>query len=155
MTHGPLSLPRIAGWRSSLTGAGSLGLWDYLGQEGGATLAVGFAGLFWPSFVEVRGCVLLSERYDAATFEEWWAKLDGDVRGIEAVVNHVHLWDLFDPEAERVPDEALVDLAEVLARCWRAALADRYPGRSFDVAVTADEAEYGPTITISSTSAGS
>ncbi len=46
MNIDPMSLPRAARWKASF--GGTAGLWDYVGHEGGATLAVAFAALFWP-----------------------------------------------------------------------------------------------------------
>ena len=56
MKFNPMSLPGAARWKASF--GGTPGLLDYIGQRGEATLAVAFARLFWPSFIEVRGCVL-------------------------------------------------------------------------------------------------
>jgi len=88
------------------------------------------AGLFWPEFVEVRGCVLLAERYDPEDFSSWWNQTSGNVRAIEGVVNETHLYDLVrddDIGEERLG--RLYDAAQRLAACWRAALAVRFPDR--------------------------
>jgi hypothetical protein len=122
----------------------------HVGQVGGATLAAAFATLFWPTFVESRGCVLLAERYDEDAFEAWRQSLNGDRRGIEAVVNHVHIWDIFDPDAEGMPGDVLEALVEVLVGGWEAALKDAFPGRHFRVEVVLDD--YGPTLTFFSRS---
>lgn len=147
MRTDPMALPRAARWRESF--GGSPGLWDYLSHQGGATLAVAFAALFSPSFIEFRGCILLAEHFSEDNFEHWWQRLDGRRGEVEAIVNHLHLWDLFDPE--EVPDLALVELAQVLAGCWRAALAAEFPNRAFAVTVTDTDDDYGPTVVLRST----
>jgi hypothetical protein len=48
-------LPMFEQWRARF--GGTAGLWDYAGQEGGATLAVAFASLFFPRLIEVGDCV--------------------------------------------------------------------------------------------------
>lgn len=139
-------LPGIARWLSG----GTRSVWDLLGAKGGAELAVAFSSLFWPEFVEVEDCVLLRERYSPSQFQDWWKELDGDRSRIEGMVNHVHLWDLFDLDDEGLPDEAVQDLAQVLVSTWRCALQQRFPDRDFEVSVVLDDPEeYGPTIAFS------
>lgn len=147
MSFDPLELPRIAGWRAAI-GDDEFGVLDYLGQQGGATLAVAFTELFWPRFVEHRGCILLAHHFDERGFEQWWTRLDGDCGAIEATVNHLHLWDVFDPEAEDVPAQAMRHLADVLAKTWRAALHEQFPDREVVVEVSDTPEDYGPTILV-------
>lgn len=125
------------------------GLLDVVGRSGAAA-AIAFAGLFWPRFVEVRGCVLLAEHFDAASFERWWEQLDGDRPAIEATINHLHLWDVFDPEADGVPPAGMRWLAAVLARTWRAALDEQFPDRELTVSVSDEPDDYGPTLVVAS-----
>ena len=139
-----LHLPAYERWKESFGGTPTL--WDYLAVEGGATLALAFAELFCPRLIEVRGCILLEQHYEASRFEEWWANLDGDIRAIELVINHIHIWDLFDQDEEELPEVALLHLAQVLAMGWRVAVAQQYPDRRFEVTVTEAAEEYGPTI---------
>ncbi len=142
----PAELSSVKQWTAAQGGA----IWDFLGSSGGAQLAVAFSSLFWPMFVEVEGCVFLQERYDPSNFREWWRKLCGDARRVEGIVNHVHLWDLFDLDEQSVPEEALQDLAEILSLTWACALRSQFPDRSFDVRVDLDGTEeYGPTISFS------
>lgn len=139
-------LPGIKRWLSET----SESVWGLLGTKGGAELAIAFSSLYWPEFVEVEGCVLLRERYSPSRFQDWWKELAGDRSRIEGVVNHVHLWDLFDLDGTSVPDEAVQDLAQVLGLTWRCALQHRFPERDFEVNVVLDDSEeYGPTISFS------
>lgn len=97
-----------------------------------------------------RGCVLLEEHYDERNLEGWWHKLEGDGPAIEAVINHLHLWDVFDSGAEGVPNEALMRLGEILVRTWRCAAAEQFPGRSLRIELSNEADDYGPTISVSS-----
>jgi hypothetical protein len=146
MNVDPMELPKAAAWRASF--GGEAGLFDYLAQEGGATRAVAFAALFWPTFVEVRGCIVWRERLDSANFERWWVELNGRRAEIEATINHLHLWDPFDPSEEQVSSDAISELAAVLARTWAAALRDQFPDLQFEVSRADDPDEYGPTLTV-------
>jgi hypothetical protein len=146
MAQGPSMLPRFDLWRQDFGGAPTL--WDYASQKGGMTLAIAFASLFWPKLIEVDGCVLLAERYDPETFRQWRDKLGDKREAIERTVNHIHLWDLFDPESDEVPDEQVRVLATTIAHTWRCALNQQFPGRNGDVALAWDEPDYGPTLTL-------
>ena len=148
MSFDPLALPKVAAWRAGFGDAPDL--LDYLGHEGSATLAVAFGALFWPAFEEHRGCVVLAAHFDAARFEEWWEQLDGDCAAIETTINHLHLWDVFDTASDDVPPEALRHLAGILAKTWRCALAEQFPGRAFAVDVSDEPDTYGPTLTVRS-----
>jgi hypothetical protein len=136
MAGDDVKLPRFEDWRQGF--GGGVGLWDYASRKGGVTLAIAFARLFWPELIEVEDCVLLKERYDPTAFEQWRAQLGDQHEAIERTVNHVHLWDLFDPASEGVPEEGLDSLAAIIAETWRCALARQFPGRSGAVLLERD-----------------
>lgn len=144
-----LELKEIDAWLQEV--GGDYKVWDFLSIRAGTTLAVAFSELFWPRFVEVEGCVFLRENYERHSFERWREQFSGEIRRIEGMVNHVHLWDLFDSEEEEMPEAALEGLAEIIGLCWQGALRYHYPTRDFEVVVAGDEeGEYGPTITFMS-----
>jgi len=117
--------------------------------QGGGELAVAFSALYWPEFVEVEGCVLLRERYEPVNFREWKEEFGGDLSRVEGIVNHVHLWDLFQPDEASVPERAIESLGRILSCTWQCALRQQFPGREFDVRFVEDDSEYGPTISFS------
>ncbi|MBO0769103.1 MAG: hypothetical protein J2O48_10515 [Solirubrobacterales bacterium] len=137
-------LPRFEQWSQEFDNPVSL--WDYAARKGGTTLALAFASVFWPRLIEIDGCILLAERYEPSVFQAWKAQLGDRPEAIERTVNHVHLWDLFDPRDEDVPAGELDYLADVLAATWRAALADRFPDRDCEVVIAREAEDYGPTI---------
>ncbi len=125
----PTKLPAIRQWVSQY--GGKMGIWDYLSQQGGASLAVACSYLFWPSFIEVNGCVLLEERYEPENFHEWWERLSGNIPEVEDMINHVHLWDIFYLDEDELPDGKLEELACVMAKCWECALSEALATRQF------------------------
>lgn len=124
---------------------------DLVGHREAIELVPAFGALFWPAFVSVRGCVLLRDRYEENNFDQWWNELSGRRGDIERVLNHLHLWDLFESRDE-ISDQMLEELAEVLAKVWRCALAEQFPDRRFEVSVASGVDEYGPTLSFRSTS---
>jgi hypothetical protein len=136
-------LPRFDDWKRSLDG--SVGLWDYASQEGGLTLAFAFASLLWPRLIEVEGCILLEQRFDETTFRQWRGQFGDDREAIERTMNHVHLWDLFDPSGEGISEDAVELLATTYAKAWGAAYRNQFPDLVGRAVVTHD---YGPTVTL-------
>lgn len=105
------------------------------------------AQLFWPDFVEVRGCVIRSDAFERDNFDRWWDSTSGDVTAIESVLNEVHLYDVVADEAWS--DEQLRDLeaaAKKIAASWRAALGERFPAKRFELTYASEPDAYGPTI---------
>lgn len=105
-----------------------------------AWTALAFAQVVVPSWVEERGCVILARQYDAASFQTWWESTDGDRRAVEAVLNHVHLWDLL-PNTDETDYVSLWNLGELMVSSWAQSLERSFPEQTFTV--TLDD-EYGP-----------
>jgi hypothetical protein len=102
--------------------------------------------LAWPDFIEVRGCVLLASRFDEANFESWWSRYADHPYAIERVLNEVHFYDLVDDDFEDSQLPFLEHAATRLRDAWRAALAERFPGRRFTVEYDTEPDQYGPTV---------
>lgn len=124
---------------------------NYLDYEGGLRFVLAAAWLFCPETVEYRGCVFLKERFSQGTVDDWFTKLGQERQRIEAVVNHVELWDTFVNTALTGDDqlgEELPQLALALGECWQGVLSARYPDREITVRVSDEEdGSYGPTVT--------
>ncbi|QCX27361.1 hypothetical protein [Nocardioides jishulii] len=138
------SLPAFHAWRSGFEPPPDA--YAYMAEHLGVASAFFFARLLAPDLVLERGCVLLKDRYSPENFEQWWSSEAGSSVSIERAVNHLHLWDLFEPEGE-VEERALEILAARIARSWELHAAQSFPDRDFQVDVTDD---YGPTIVMSS-----
>jgi hypothetical protein len=120
-------------------------VWDYLSLRGDADLAAAFFKLFWPDFVEVNGCVLLRYKYSLEGFANWLEHFNGNRARVEAMMNHVHILDLFPNAPKDVhPLEQLQEfLAGALTLSWKAALSEAFPGRRFIVTLSHG---YGPEV---------
>ena len=112
--------------------------------------AAAVADLMCPKLVEVRGCVLFERSYSPEIFEDWWQAHPGNLRAIESVINHVHLW-VFQPTDEdetNLEYKVIEQLAERMLICGRAAAAAQVPDRTFEIEWPE---EYGPTISLVTT----
>jgi hypothetical protein len=141
----PHSLPELRDWDR---GTGGAGLFSFIGQEGTFAHALATLWLCLPDVVQVRGCVVLQERYEPRSFEHWWDRLAGDTRRVENVLNHVHVRDVFT--REDVPEEALSQFTLRLAALWRCALPVKVPDRRFEVQIELSPEYDGPTLSFSS-----
>lgn len=110
----------------------------------GADEALDFAKLIYPArWIEERGCVIRGDVFERDNFEEWWTATEGDASGVEAVINHLHLWDVL-PNADEKDYAELWALGELMVRAWRSSLSEQFPDRRFEVRLTND---CGPTVT--------
>jgi len=70
---------------------------------------------------------------------------------VESVVDHVHLWDIFDPESD-LQYQALSELAMRVSIMWRSAPTTAFPRRRFIVDTSDADNDYGPTLSFRSVS---
>lgn len=122
----------------------------YVSQEVNLAAVVAMTDLLCPRFVDVEGAVLVERKYSPESFLEWKTRFEGDLRGVESMLNHEHVWDLFqfdsEAEVEDGPSYAALEVvAERMAITWKAAAEAQFPDRSFTCEVTDD---YGPTVII-------
>lgn len=120
-------------------------MWSYLNLRADFDLAAAFTKLFWPDFVEADGCILLKEHYDAENFRYWLARYNGDGRATEAMINHLHIRDLFlnSPTDVEYPEQLHEYLVNALMFGWKQALATRFPNKQFVFTIRHN---YGPEI---------
>jgi len=137
-------LPEFRAWREALEPPGDAV--SFVAQHVSVTAAYLLAEVFFPELVEVHGCILLAKSYEPANFEDWWERSDGDCAAVERALNHLHLWDIFEPEGD-AEERALGKLAQRVALAWRCNAEENFPDRTFVVEVTD---EYGPTVVMSS-----
>jgi hypothetical protein len=111
-------------------------LWSIIENDADGTQLAAYASLFWPDFVEVRGCVLLAERYYEEAFLDTWEHLRGDRKRIELLLNHLHVGGLCAQKERDLDPRVETMVAEALTNSWRCALAHRFSDRTFEVLMT-------------------
>ena len=143
----PLNLPELAEWASA-SQSKKFDAKSFIRNNLTVAEGVALSMIMWPDFTEYRDGVFLSYAFNSSMVDEWFERLD-TLAAVETVVNHVHVWDMF-PISTDAEEEAAVFFADVLAKSWRAALALRFPGRSFEVAVSNSPDQYGPEVSFTS-----
>lgn len=114
-------------WVPDLTPIG----WVYYAGTPGQAIA--YANLFWPKFVEHEGCVLRDEAFEIESFNTWMQSTDGNRREVEAVINHVHILDIFGNEAATPTLDQVLCLGRFLKATWEAKLKLEFPGKAVKV----------------------
>jgi hypothetical protein len=140
-----MSLPEAAAWTAEF--GGTPDLMDFIERRTSPAGAVALSRLLWPVLVVEQGCALIEGHYTSESLTQWLHQTNADVPAVEAVLSHVHLWDLFaeDPHDEAV-DASLLELLQVMAATWRYALGQAFPDRTFVVDASPGDADHGPTI---------
>jgi hypothetical protein len=122
-------IPELKDWDAHNGGEESLDGW--VSCIGSYSLAVGYASLLWPQFVEARGMVLRGPIEDAA-LDSWLA--NHSKSSVEATLNHLHVLDVQHPGIWADATEGqLRYLGETLRASWAAKLALDFPNRQFAV----------------------
>lgn len=103
----------------------SLGTW--VQTKGNFSLAVGYAGIFWPEFVQFEGYILRAGFSEEALrgFEH---QTGSNRRGVEWVMNHTHCCDLHLNCSDRTEDKLIV-LGNTLREIYQAKLQWQFPER--------------------------
>ena len=126
-------IPELADWNAG-TGI-SLKAW--ISGVGSFDHALGYAAIFWPSFVQYECCIFRSSP-DLAVFQEWMKSAAGDCAKVEAMMNHVHLADLFSGSDYRPSRALLVRLGQIMEEMWSCKLARDFPDHRFETRFTSD-----------------
>lgn len=108
--------------------------------------------IIWPRFVEVDGHVLREDAYDPDTLSHWRESTNENRQAVESVINHLHMYDLF--KSDDAPLETFEYVAQVMLRTWKAALAEQFPDKHFEVRYVTEPDDYGPTIYVWQTTEG-
>jgi hypothetical protein len=119
----------LAAWNN---GKG-IDLMSWIGCEGRFALAIGYATIFWPSFVEIDGYVVRTVTDQSLRS---WASADGATRqSVEAMVNHEHLADFHYLGCPDCSSDKLRALGRILKEIYEAKLAWQFPDKKFCVSL--------------------
>ena len=98
---------------------------------------LGCALMFWPAFVQHEECIFRRD-LDATTYQDWMKSLNGNTAKVEAMVNRVHIADLFLGSGYQPSSSLLLHFGQVLKEMWSCKLARDFPGRSFEIELRSD-----------------
>lgn len=93
---------------------------------------IGYIELLWPTFVEHDDCVFL-QGFSEEAYRGFMGQTGGNRRAVEAVMNHVHITDLFGNPALVPTRPQILHIGRKLKDIWACKLRRDFPGRSFAV----------------------
>jgi hypothetical protein len=107
---------------------------DWANAVGRYDYAIAYASVFWPDFFLHDDCVF---RLDpkAENYAEWMSSLKGDRSKVEAMINHLHILDMFTSEGFEPTPQVVVHVASVLKDMWLCKLQRDFPERQFKVEI--------------------
>lgn len=106
--------------------------------EGSYRLSVSYSALLWPKFTLI-GPYILREGATADGITLWEDSIPDDPRGLEAVMNHIHLTDYFLHHDEGLSREVMDFLTRQLREIHEAKLMWQFPDRPCRVICTTPE----------------
>jgi hypothetical protein len=106
-------------------GAG-IDLESWVGCRGSFSLAVGYANVFWPSFVKHEN-YLLRSGFSEDAIRGFEKQTNSEREAVEIVMNHFHLADLQHSECEDISSDKLLNLGKVLKQIYEAKLMHDFP----------------------------
>jgi hypothetical protein len=89
----------------------------------------------------------LERNFDVDVFHLWLSQFEGNTPAVQKMINHTHIYDMFDACTEAVGEEIFEQLAHAVATSWRIVLNAKCPEIDFVVDVSNTDQDYGPTIT--------
>jgi len=92
--------------------------------------AIGYGRVFWPNFEEHDGCVF-APGFSVESYIGFIEQCNGDKKRVEAVMNHVHIRDLFPNTDESPTHDQIVYIGRLLKEIWGCKLQRDFPDRRF------------------------
>lgn len=101
---------------------------SWVGCEGNFRLAVGYAAIFWPEFIEFDGYVLRAD-FSIESLRSFEKGEPNDRASVEAVMNHLHIADIQHFGCPDASPDKLLRIGTALKEIYEAKLRVRFPSR--------------------------
>jgi len=121
-------IPELPDWNN---GKG-IDIEAWIGCEGDFRHAIGYSVIFWPRFTAVEQYVL-REPFSVESLRGFERQRQGDIRSVEAVMNHLHIADIQYYGCKDITRDRIVYVGRVLREIYEAKLAWQFPDRRFSV----------------------
>lgn len=129
-------VPETRDWNS---GSG-IDLRSWITCVGKFEYAIGYGEVFWPDFVEHEGCVFC-DGFSKESYSGFMKQTGGVRQAVEAVMNHLHVLDLFCGPDLHPTREQVLYLGRLLKEMWAAKLQRDFPDKRFVVSFPEDPLE--------------
>lgn len=137
---------RFEKWKEQWSEPSKVGLADYISFNIHPEDAIILGSLFFPNLIEIDNCLLFETHFNYESYLRWKEELRGDRTGIEKMINHIHLYDVFAQCSEKVSDEVYDKIAIILQLSWNSYFHQKYSSKDIVVEYVNGEMDYGPTL---------
>lgn len=141
-------ISKYSNWKDRWDNQKAISILDYISFNIHPDDVIIISRLLFPKFIEIKNCILYSEKYDQNNFEDWCRELNNDSVAIEKVINHIHMYDLFAHTNETIKDSSFKEIGKLLQFSWALYLRSEFPSKRIIVDYFDNEKDYGPTITV-------
>ncbi|WP_238337669.1 hypothetical protein [Pseudomonas sp. SWRI51] len=145
--HPMIGLVRYESWKSEWAKKDEIDELSYISNNCSPEDVLLSSKLFFPDFIVDGDGVFLESKYDGVVVESWLEQFGGDLQATERMINHTHIYDVFEGCSEDVDDRVFEQLAEVIALSWRLVLREKFADKVFSVVVSNSDQDYGPVVT--------
>ncbi|MBC3411624.1 hypothetical protein HU720_09960 [Pseudomonas sp. SWRI51] len=142
-----IGLVRYESWKSEWAKKDEIDELSYISNNCSPEDVLLSSKLFFPDFIVDGDGVFLESKYDGVVVESWLEQFGGDLQATERMINHTHIYDVFEGCSEDVDDRVFEQLAEVIALSWRLVLREKFADKVFSVVVSNSDQDYGPVVT--------
>lgn len=122
-------IPELKTWLDGM----SIDIDVWLNNVGSFKLAVAFGWLFWPEFIIHDDCVFYKKNFSKDGYQSFMKATEGNKQSVEAVMNHLHIYDLFPVSKDHPSDDLIRHFGQLLKEMWSCKLARDFQDRQFVV----------------------
>lgn len=140
------NIKRFGAWKNKWGDTGQVTLSQYISFNIHPEDVLILGSLFFPNFIEVGGCVLLSNNYNSDTFKKM--KLNSNNQSIERNINRVYIYDIFANCGDDVEEIVFERVGKLLQTSWSTYLNKEFPKKKINVDYCNNLKQYGPTLTV-------
>lgn len=128
-------IPELKKWEEYNTG--DFGPDEWISCIGNHGHAIGYLAIFWPDFHEYERCIFVGSQPSKSHYKSWIEEAKGDKQAVEAILNHVHISDLFQAMDLSVSTEQIRYLGNKMQEMWLAKVKMEFPEK--EIVVEFDE----------------
>jgi hypothetical protein len=112
----------LAAWNN---GKG-ISLEAWVGCEGNFSLAVGYASIFWPEFVEFKG-YLLRKGFSETSLSGFESQKNSTRKSTEWAMNHLHIADIQHYGCKDISKDKIIIIGRILKEIYAIKLRSQFP----------------------------
>jgi hypothetical protein len=119
-------IPELKDWKGP---NGEVNVDTWIGCKGSYEHLVGYGQIFWPRFMEFDDCLFFKGRFTEENYRTFMSQTGNDKGAVEAVMNHVHITDIFYNTEPKPTRDMVIYIGRLLKDVWQTKLNHDFPSR--------------------------